>query len=214
MKYIYCFMGIVAGLIAGGVTAQELTRAELPEVKVGDRWVMKSRDVASGTDRQPIGITVTSVTADTIVVQSGQRNERTYSREWNFRENRREGKVNSSASPQWLFYSFPLEVGKKWQGSWESVSSSQTTRWSGKAEVERVESVTVPAGTFQAFRIRFEGHYNAQSNTSPNSWNGSRSETAWYVPSVKRAVKTEWQEFGSNYNHRELNELQSYRLVH
>ena len=214
----YC-IGVMVGLTGlsggeGGLKAQELTRAERPEVKVGDRWVTRSKDVATGELRQPFTTTVTEVTDNTIVVQVGGRTVSTLSREWNVIETKVDDKVTFTATPLWMFYQFPLEVGKKWSGRWETTSLTQATSWTADVVVEAIESVTVPAGTFQAFKVRFQGTYNGRAfATGRGSWTGRRQQTVWYAPAVKRAVKGEWQESSPGYTNREAYELQSFSLA-
>ena len=175
---------------------------------------MRRKDVATGVEDPPETTTVTEVAADTIVVRVDERTERIFSREWNIIEQKVDEKVTFKATPQRKFLQFPLEVGKKWEGRWETTSLTQETRWTASAEVEAIESVTVPAGTFQAFKVKFQGTYNGRAfATGRGSWTGSRQETAWYAPAVKRVVKMQWQERSGNYNNRVINELQSFTLA-
>jgi hypothetical protein len=73
------------------------------------------------------------------------------------------------------------EWGKSREGRWQASSRRQDTRWQGKARVDEVESVTVPAETFQAFRMEFEGLYNGRARGGGNSWTGTSRKAVWHV---------------------------------
>jgi hypothetical protein len=57
--------------------------------------------------------------------------------------------------PQAFSVSFPLEVGKKWEGKYTGSSAATSSSWSGdnSCEVKPPETVKVPAGQFDAYRI-------------------------------------------------------------
>jgi hypothetical protein len=61
------------------------------------------------------------------------------------------------------------------------------------ARVVATETITVPAGTFKAFRVLVEHNWRAaQAGGHPAQaalFNGARRMTVWYAPEVKRAVK-------------------------
>jgi len=81
--------------------------------------------------------------------------------------------------------SFPLEVGKKWEGKYAGYTAYNGASWSGdnSCEVKPPETVKVPAGEFEAYRIDCvdkwtSGPYAGQSHTS-----------AWYAPKAGTTVK-------------------------
>ncbi|PWU23918.1 MAG: hypothetical protein C5B48_07765 [Candidatus Rokuibacteriota bacterium] len=99
----------------------------------------------------------------------------------NFVATVRNGEVRISQTPHAGTFSWPLAVGKKWRAtrrvedrvlgrSWEPVESN----W----EVEAFEDITVPAGTFKAFRLRW----------TPGTNEAARG-TLWYAPDVKLVVR-------------------------
>jgi hypothetical protein len=145
---------LLMALLAGGVSAQSLTKADRPHVAKGDAFVFEETDLRSGT-KQRYTARVVDVTDTTIVTLTGAA-RRTYTREWNLLETARGGVVERTADPAWPYYSFPLEVGKRWRREFVSISreGNQTVRHDWEAVVEAVEQVTVPAGTFETFRIK------------------------------------------------------------
>jgi hypothetical protein len=76
---------------------------------------------------------------------------------------------------------FPLTVGKKWEYEFKSTSGEQYKRRS-KYTVEAYEPVTVPAGTFQAFKI-------TMITETIGSFKASEKDQYWYCPEVKYIVK-------------------------
>jgi hypothetical protein len=78
---------------------------------------------------------------------------------------------------------WPLEVGKTWAFEGEFSPSGGTARLRQTATVVGIEEVTVPAGTFKAFKITYVGTATAGGQAWP------RNETYWYAPDVKADVK-------------------------
>lgn len=85
-----------------------------------------------------------------------------------------------------------LEPGAR--ESWQSMvvhdPKSRARRWHVQIDALRTESVTVPAGTFEALNVRrlikFEHPDFFRSHSE-------RVENLWYAPAVKRWVKREWR---------------------
>lgn len=60
-----------------------------------------------------------------------------------------------------------------------------------------MESVTVPAGTFEAFKVSCKGNWTRRFGGSSN---GRYEETVWYVPAIKRHVRHDFFTWRSNGN--------------
>jgi len=195
--------------LVGSASCQTLVRADRPDIKVGDTWVYQGADLATGEKRQPVTSTVESVLDDRMVFQTGEQSE-TYTRELNMMEIRRGNSPTFSANPFWARYQFPLEVGKQWEGKFDTVSrgGERGYRWQWKVKVEGVESITVPAGTFEAIKLRLDGFYTCSRGCD---WSGRRTETIWYAPVVKRHVKTEFEETSGRYRDSQRFELLSFK---
>jgi hypothetical protein len=213
MRFLAIGAVMMAGVLAAAGAAQDPPRADRPDVKVGDTWTIRNKDGRTGAAKAPTIITVTAVTPDNMTARAGSQTYLTITRDWNHLETRVGDRVAASSRPAWMLYQFPLQVGKKWDGRWETADETQVSRWNGKSHVEKIESITVPAGTFQTFKVRFEGTYNSKSKNTTDSWTGFRKETMWYAPAVRRAVKTEWEERSGSYYNKEVNELMSFKLV-
>ncbi len=86
---------------------------------------------------------------------------------------------------------FPLAVGRSWSFEYDyagknPVSVKQTARVVG------YETVSTPAGRFDALRIEHEGRYEATDGRY--RWQGRISETYWYAPSVGRSVRHDYRD--------------------
>ena len=70
-------------------------------------------------------------------------------------------------------YDYPLEVGKTWTKSYRVTihASKQTIPLDSTWKVESYEDVTVPAGTFKAFKVSFSGTLGEEF-------------TMWYIPEL------------------------------
>lgn len=81
---------------------------------------------------------------------------------------------------------FPLTVGKWWNYEFQAKAIAGSKEWTGriaKYEVESYEQITVPAGTFWAFKITV---------TIVGSKVGKFVSSAhyWYAPEVKNIIKS------------------------
>jgi hypothetical protein len=111
-----------------------------------------------------------------------------------------EGKVVRKVSPPDLrFVAFPLVVGQSWDNKFEDSRplDRQTESIERHCSVEGEESVTVPAGVFQTFRVR-----------CVNKRDGAWMTTLWYSPQVGHLVREETSVTGG----RRVRELIAYKL--
>ena len=114
--------------------------------------------------------------------------------------------------------SFPLNVGKTWKLEYTedhpSNKQHRSEKWTHQFTVIGYETVEVPAGKFQALKIECEGHWTAEieptktvvqgaqtnaegvsmstqvANSAAGAKSGRTYKAFWYVPSIKRWVKS------------------------
>ena len=209
---------LVVLLCAGPCVAQSLSRAERPDVKVGDSWVYQDRDVRTG-EKRDTSYVVAAVEADRIVMDTGLSTSGawTFTREVNFIRRKTGAATAQEAKPYWPAFRFPLEVGKTWdmpfENDVETPTGTRHAKWRWKARVATAEAITVPAGTFQTLRVEAEGTFASQINR--RSWTGSHTDTFWFSPDAKRYVKRVFDQSvpanGTEDHH--VIELVSYKLV-
>lgn len=176
---------------------------------------MQSRDTQTGEEQPAYSIiTVVEVTPERLVAQVGGPGVWIYTPELNLIETRSGSVVTYSSVPPRPVLAFPLEVGREWTSRSRDERPASENRWTGKARVEAFEPVTVPAGTFQAFRIRIESFYNHTQRAGDGySWSGTMNETLWYAPSARTVVRWEWETRDQYHRNATVRELRSLQLA-
>jgi len=171
-----------------------------PLWRVGDEWAFRSESPSGvGTfvwevDRiEPIG------GAQHYVIKTGSR--RIYYRVDDLALAREEveGKIVREITPStWRWVTFPMTVGATWTVKYheDRPLDRQSDDIERTCAVEGEESLTVPAGTFRAFRV-------VCRNTRNDSW----VTTIWYSPQVKQMVREESAVIGG----KRIRELLTYR---
>lgn len=81
---------------------------------------------------------------------------------------------------------FPLSIGKQYPVIETWPDGSGITRL--EAKVEAIETITVPAGTFEAWRFSISGTW--ESDKDPDL-RGTTKGNYWYAPAVKRMIKSD-----------------------
>jgi hypothetical protein len=107
-----------------------------------------------------------------------------------------------------LDFVFPLRVGAEWK--FASPPGAYYQR--GTHRVAAYESIRVPAGTFECFRVEGESVFN-QKNYSE-----TRRMTRWYCPTVKYMAKVQveldiWQGYGPGTRKVLVSELVDFKLA-
>jgi hypothetical protein len=208
----------LAAMCATSSAAQSLERAERPEIRVGDLWVFQNTDLRTG-EKKDTSFLVTALTGDEIMMETGGSTSGawTFTREWNPVERKAGDVVTDVLKPDWPYLRFPMALGKTWEVPFEIEATSRfekhVAEWQWKAQVVAVETVTVRAGTFQTFRIDYEGSFTTRSGRE--TWTGSHGETAWYAPAAKAIVKREFTQLAPARNVKEHHtiELLSFKLA-
>jgi hypothetical protein len=216
-----------------------------PTVKAGDTWTYKTTTEkgASGWSQIRDETTVSRVTASTIyytVKASGSNQperELFAGIDWS-----RARDVNGKEMVVNKPLSFPLTAGKTWELHYTEQQPNKAHRseeWNNKYTVVGYETVEVPAGKFNALKIESEGHWTAEVEPTQTVVQGAQSSAAgvsmvtqtqkvtdrtasgrtykafWYVPEVRRWVKSVEEYYASNgvRNEKYTGELESFNLT-
>jgi hypothetical protein len=141
-------------------------------------------------------------------------------------------------------FDFPMKIGKKWKVAYENESNTKKVkkhRIDLQYTVVGWEEVSVLAGKFLAFKVEAEGTWRDEFNPTPLSTNsvsqidkggaqivvknqnptvpdpimGRIFRTYWYVPAVKREVKSIEEQFKSDgtLSSKSTWELEAYTLA-
>jgi len=116
------------------------------------------------------------------------------------------GRIALTDSPDNGVFSWPLWVGKEWQGTSVHADSNRGEIWPSaefNARVAAIENVTVPAGTFMAFRVEYEGGIGS---SVPDNWRDpvgrpgfETREIHWYAPAPKLTVRSDIERLNSHW---------------
>lgn len=164
--------------------------AEKPDVHSGDRWSYQHTDGMTNEPDYTWIVDVVNVSDKEIrarIRKKGQLGSEiyTYSKDWN--------PVDISSAkydPYLASYMFPLQVGKSWNNTADKMlfASGKHGKFFVKGKVLAYEKVTVPAGTFDAYKIQVD---TEGFGTDEDANTGKTTEISWYAPAAKRAVRIE-----------------------
>lgn len=174
-------------------------RVELPTFHPGDFWHWEQREPVGGPVTDRIHRVVTSVTEHEVRGSDGK-SSFTMTPDLMVMQNR-----GTWARGEPRMFSFPLFVGKRWDFAY-SFGSQEVDRGHQRYAVEVLgaETVTVPAGSFRALKLRgVGGWFNFRVGAE-----GTGTFTVWYSPVVKNLVKWGYVDRGTN-SMRELIEFQA-----
>jgi hypothetical protein len=169
--------GSVILLLAGWVSAVHAQTAEQPVWKVGNKWSFKE-----DTSPPPAESTWTRVVREAL--PDGTFRVQTQTGELLIFD----GETNSldPRGPEysWKRFSFPLSVGKEWSYKRSTGVAPNNGYENASWKVVAHERVTVPAGTFECFRV--EGIVWQTFNTGLyGQFVAHQDVTYWYCPTVK-----------------------------
>jgi hypothetical protein len=169
-------------------SAQE--QAEAPVYKSGGSWTYRAID-------KPIGSSTSNVlTGDfEITFQEGKRRifrleDGQKVEEDNPRELTLMLPTKGIIASDTQYFPFPLTVGKKWTAKYYSKPLS---KWiTPQSSVTGIETITIPAGTFSAFRIERHTSYSTGSTfLGFRNWNWTH--IYFYSPQTQSVVKYHFQ---------------------
>ena len=187
MRSLWPVAMLTAGFVALEAAAQPT--ADKPELKVGDQWEFnRNIKIVPGEEKsepwsrrvveiQPDGRTQVVLDKETVTLDAML--------------NRIDPR-----GPEYSVttYKFPMKVGSEWSYSARAGEGGMLER-RGSYKVVAYEPVTVPAGTFDCFRV--EGEWE----NSSRSYTGKAREQYWYCPAIKFIAKSSFQ-FDQNWRDR------------
>jgi hypothetical protein len=182
-----CLLPLALLLVAGSAHAEGTER---PELQGGDRWSWQHTNGLVGERDYTLIEDVIDTSDSEIRTRERIKGKpgsavAVFTREWNPID-----VVAARYDPMLREFSFPLTVGKKWDATADKMlfSNGKHGKFNIEGSVVALEKVTVPAGTFDAYRIEL---HLAAIATDEDANIGNTLETIWYAPAVKRYVKLE-----------------------
>jgi len=177
---------LVLASAGASALAQAPSAADRPTLVPGDTWTVRYSDGTRATKkflREDAGVLVFEV-SQTSQSGSASRGLLHLTRDLStVRMLDAGGTEIQRFEPHSLGLQFPLTAGKEWQGTSRRFDEGRDAgTFIGAYKVTGIETVTVPAGTFRAFRV--EGQtYEIQASTK--QWRFVH----WYAPEVRMEVK-------------------------
>ena len=169
-------------LISGTANAQNIER---PAIEVGDRWKYETKDTLTNLPTSQTERIGTALGNDRIeATENGS--TAIYTAEWNPLET---PEIRYEAASR--AYKFPLAVGDKWRHEGKSLNKATGSEGRSQYDVKVVsqEKITVPAGSFDTYKLVMEGYFTGHNMGRSISFPFTR--TYWYAPSAKASVKIE-----------------------
>lgn len=220
MFKIICSVMLFVGAIFLATSAGAQNRPDVvnrPDIKPGDSWKFQKIDEWSGRRTSKYSIETESVSDKEIrflvtYKKSGVVATITETLDLNMLTRESSGGVSDRYIPNDGSYTFPLAVGKTWNAKTDYTRANRHGSYELTAKVVGWEQVKVPAGEFTAIKITKEGRY--QSTFGGSSGTGWIKSTIWYVPEIKKAVKTSYEDsnWNGSLNSRDTTELLSYKI--
>lgn len=217
--------------------------ASAPKILPQDTWTFRNTVEKRGTFRQTRwATTVVRASATSMAIESKEVDstlpptERLSGADWS-----RSRSVNGHQTVVNQPLKFPLVVGKDWTIDYTEKDPNRqhsSEHIQTKYTVVGPDDVTVPAGTFHAVKIEADGEWEATVAPAVSNVSGSRIDAAgattvmqtnkikptgasghlykafWYVPAVKKWVKSVEEYYDANgvRNERWSEELESYKV--
>jgi len=163
-------------------------------VKVDDRWVYRHTDRRFKPPAYVYELRVSFVDARVIhavVERQGAKRESdaTWTAEWNGVVGVDEGVIDVVHG----MLQFPLAPGREYPAAWDmrrARSGDFLVRHERQVKIVGWEEIEVPAGRFRALKVQAQGSYRRIDRPS----SGAAENTLWYVPEVKRWVKSVYKD--------------------
>ncbi|WP_244084438.1 hypothetical protein [Desulforhabdus sp. TSK] len=185
--------------------------APIPVHSIDTEYVMESNNLSNPQQSYVAERKITSVEPDRIRVSmrnlnSGYVRTLEYDHQWNLISSRGAAGEGSDYSPPIKYYDFPLQRGKRWSSvsTERNMKTGELREHRISAEVGGWETVSVPAGTFQAIKVMIDNEVKDLQTGQTTSG----TDTSWYAPAVKRSVKSEMTLYNSREGRDDLQTLQ------
>jgi hypothetical protein len=179
-----------------GSNCTSATSVSMPNTKPGDTYIFESLHLDNPKLSNTTERKVVSVSDGKLVLayknpksESAKARIVQFTPEWNLISSRNLDGSGFDYSPPLKYFEFPLCPGKTWrQTSRETnIKSGEVREHTFSATVGDWENISVTAGTFRALRITIQ----KELLDSTGEKKSTGTEISWYVPDIRRSVKTE-----------------------
>lgn len=171
-------------------------QAVAPALRVGDRWVTDVVDHQDARLNYRSERIVQSIDGGTVVtsvrtLKSNYTRTVEYDGQWRLLAARLPNGATTTFAPALPYLQFPMSPGQRWQARVVETKADGTQRvHEVRAIAEGWDRVTVPAGQFDALRIVLNDDASEGGVLVSQG-----QDVSWYVPEVRRSVKSEETSF-------------------
>lgn len=188
---------LIVGVLTIAFTAHASEPVGLPDVRVGDKWVVQGKDALVRVNESKswkVRREVTQVDGNIATwryerlppASPGTGQSRFDLASQVMQRELVSGKQEAAR--------FPLAMGNEWSYEYQVKTSLGVVKNEMTAKVVAWEDVTVPAGTFRALRIEHKGKWSRATDFSREGFSRTISAPVeviyWYAPAVKAIVKS------------------------
>lgn len=158
-------------------------------IRAGDRWSYDIKDGLTGDLKHAVTLVVTEIDQKEITTRVTVRgNNRPFTIVFDPGWSRIDDGTWKHRPSELTAVRTPLEVGKQWrsEGNSTNMHSGLVFRTAGSGKVTGQERVTVPAGTFDTFRVE---SMVRMTNTADQTKSSTITGVIWYAPAINRWPK-------------------------
>ncbi len=161
-------------------------RAEPPSLSPGDRWTYQRIDAPTGESRIS-RFEIAAVEGGQVRTVKGDR----FDREWALLSTVSDGHRYEPRAPRLVW---PMVPGAETKAAYRIHGDKVNPDWVVEATIRVVglERVSVPAGSFDTFKVEMSGRYR-HKRANGRSGSGTFKNIYWYSPEVKREVLREME---------------------
>jgi hypothetical protein len=155
-----------------------------PHWKVGDRWTFHQTSGLPATERDWSRVVEAELPDGRLRVTAGK-STLVFDGEGNSLDVR-------GPEYSWRRFAFPMQVGKAWEHDWKMGGDTWSGYGRSRWEVKSYEKLTVPAGTFDCFRVEgtiWRNTLSAHAQGGVPYQVANVQVTYWYCPEVKWIAK-------------------------
>lgn len=163
-----------------------------PRIRVGDRHTFETIDMVDPRLNNVVAREVISISGDEVTMKfvnqkSSYERLLTYTLDLSLLRSRSGQQEGSNYSPAIKYVQVPGRIGESWESrsTETNVKTGKTRVHVIRARIDGKETVTVPAGSFDTFRIVLSSEVQDDGKVITGQ------DTSWFSPQVGRSVKSE-----------------------
>jgi hypothetical protein len=163
-----------------------------PRIRVGDRHTFETIDMVDSRLNNVVTREVVSISGDEVTMKfvnqkSSYERLLTFNRDLGLLRSRSGQGDGTNYSPAIKYVQVRGRIGESWvsRSTETNIKTGKTRVYVVRARIDGKETVTVPAGSFETFRIVLSSEVQDDGKVNTGQ------DTSWFSPQVGRSVKSE-----------------------